>query len=765
MMYGVALSAGIFSNVLWPQLPPGWFLAFLLLIALLLLCWRQWLLAGFFSGALWGLVFASQVDRQQLSQIYDRQTFMVTGTVTGLIDSDLRRTRFSFLVDHVESSDQLLSLPLEKLLLSDYGGRTFAAGQRWRLQVQLRRPRGLANPAGMNYRAWLLQQGFSATGYLSREGDAQLLSESNFHIDRVRQKLAQAISRMDSLDVRSRAVLAAITVGDRRELHPWWDTFARLGIVHLLVISGLHIGLVGGFGYLLGSGFARLWALAGEQFSVRWLPPLSGLVAALCYAALAGFSLPTMRALIAVAVVMIARLVYRRQSAWQVFVAALSLVALLDPLAVLGGSFWLSFSAVAVLIWWFSPWRKSARRSRFLQAITAQLALSLVLAVPLLLIIGRASWLAPLVNLVAVPWVSLVSVPLALLGAFFQLLEDGSWFGELLWFWSGESLSLLFSLLEWLLAWLPEDRGFLLPPVSVGFASLFAALLLVVSLLMPAGMVARGLALLPALLLVLFPRPDPPLRVTVLDVGQGTAVVVEAGKHSLVYDAGPAYSDSFDAGSGIVAPYLWARGRGGLNRLMISHEDSDHAGGVDGLLALVRVDQQLVNPFVAQRENGLLSCHRGVGWVWGEVAFEVLAPEADQMAGGNDNSCVLMVRWRDQHILLPGDIERWGEYRLAAQWQQHLGDQPLALLLAPHHGSKTSSTEKFVDLVSPQHVVFSAGYKHRFGHPHRSVVERYKRSGALLWNTAEQGAIQFTWRQDGSLNVESERDKSGLWWQ
>jgi len=594
----------------------------------------------------------------------------------------------------------------------------------------------------------------------------------------LRTELGQRIDRAD-LSERGRAVILALTIGDKKPLANWWQDLARLGIVHLLVISGLHIGLIALIGTVLGSGLNRAILLtrgllsrdiefrfrlsAKSATSQPWIAPLCGLLAAFLYSFLAGFSLPTQRALIAVMVVVAARLSYRKIPPLLCLCWALLLIAISQPLAVLSAGFWLSFSAVGLLVWWFTPWRSTARYFAWRRTGSAQLALLTGMSVPLLLFIGKLSWLAPLVNLFAVPWVSFITVPLSLLGS----LMPSDMLAEQLWQWADRSISVLW----WLLDTIPPQLGFWVSPLAVSPITLAALLLAGLCLLLPRGFACRWLGLLPALLLLLFPQRDFPLRITVLDVGQGLAVTVATENHTLVYDSGVEFSKQFSTGSGIIAPYLWQQGRDIINTTIISHEDADHSGGLPSLQKVLPSQELLVGPAVNYGESVVVDsklsvCKVGQQWVWDQINFEVLAPHSADLEG-NNSSCVIQIsfldaRDRDITILLPGDIQRSGEQRLLQSPQ--LSEQPLDLLVAPHHGSKTSSTHEFVQRLAPRHVVFSAGYRHQFGHPHPTVVNRYRQVDSQLWNTAEQGAITFSWLRSGKLEVSAARDQQRRWW-
>lgn len=815
----VMLALGIFSVAFWSALP-GLLVALAIyllaiLVSLLLLrklhgrldllgrlgltSFQGLLFLG--AGMLWGIFSAQQLLQDILPESLNGEEFQLTGRIVGLVDRDKVRSRFDFAVESARllseepgRSEELAKQIIDgKILLSWYGAQELRAGQRWQLTARLRRPRGFVNPRAFDYQSWLLQQGYRATGYVRSPQQAEKLPSGGLvgsgYIGSVsaqlREQVKQAVESSD-LSLRGRAVLLALSIGDKSRLGDWWQELARLGIVHLLVISGLHIGLVALLGAALGKLLARAAivsaALAGRighsasNPSLHWLPALTGLLAAFAYSLLAGFSLPTQRALIAVAVVVFARLRFRRIQPFVCLVWALALIAVFQPLAVLSAGFWLSFMAVTILIVWFSPWQSCARWWPQRRALSAQLALLLVMSVPLLLFVGRLSWLAPMVNLLAIPWVSALTVPATLVGCL--LLPFSQQAAAALWQLSDWSVTALWRLLDLL----PADWGFLVSPVGTSNLALAAALLAGLSLLLPWHLYCRWLGVLPLALLLLGRQPTDTLRVTVLDVGQGLAVVVETPTHRLLYDSGARFSDGFSAGSGIVAPYFWQRGYGRIDKTLVSHEDGDHSGGFASLQQVLASGDIITGPgvyFSEQVLNGqsVEICHAGQQWHWDAVLFQMLSPMAAEQGGeqgeepsgntsgnthGNNSSCVLQISWGQIRILLPGDIESAVETQLLGS--AILLPAPIDLLVAPHHGSKTSSTSAFVQRLQPKQVVFSAGYQHQFGHPHRSVSERYINLGSRVWNTAEQGAITFEWQPSGELTVSAARSERRYWW-
>ena len=778
----LVFSIGVFSVAWWPSLPKT--VICLSLLVCLLPLWRVVQLRAVLwamAGITWGVMCAHQTSQSLLPEALDGEEVLLTGTIVSLVDRDSRRSRFSFrpLLAHLIADSRVLAPP-SKLLLSWYGSAELHAGQQWRFVARLRRPRGFVNPAGFDYQRWLVHEGYSATGYIREGYVAEQLPQTGPFFTRLEamphelRELVRNTLTKSQLSERGQAVLLALTIGDKQQLGDWWKDLARMGIVHLLVISGLHVGLIAVVGALLGKLLVRLllvlWHLGGRfglglyrSPDLSSLAPLIGWCAAAGYSLLAGFSLPTQRALIAVTVVVVARLAYRKLAPVACFLWALLLIALSQPLAALSAGFWLSFSAVGILVAWFSPWRSADSWFQWKRGLTAQFALLVGMSVPLLVFIGKLSWLSPVVNIFAVPWVSFITVPLALLGCLL-LLVSSDWAGAA-WRVAEWSVDQLWRVL----GFFPADSGFVSLPLGTSIATLAAVLFAVIMLLLPKGVPLRWLGLLPLGLQAAFAAPEPPLRVVVLDVGQGLAVVVETPNHSAVYDTGSEFSDRFSAGDGIIAPYLWSRGRAKIDATIVSHEDGDHAGGFASLQQSIASRQLMTGPAVnfapeVVDDSLVRHCRSGQSWRWDAVEFSILSPPDKatvEIESGNNSSCVVQIRWRDVTVLLPGDIERRGEILLATH--DGLSSAPIDLLVAPHHGSKTSSTAGFVHRLAPEHVVFSAGYKHQFGHPHATVVDRYRTAGTTLWRTAEQGAVVFTWSAAGELSVETAREHR-RWW-
>jgi competence protein ComEC len=745
-------------------------------------------------GINWGYLKAERVLEHQLPQSLNKQVYVIKGFVRGPVNRQANRLSFDFDVESFEAQpvitvDTPNSYSLDHLRLSWYAKvgslPNLHAGDHWQLLVRLKHPRGLTNFSGFDYQAWLVEKQFSATGYVLASDFNRLVILDNCNwlcflssnLSRLREDIKLFIFSTDLSD-RNKAIISALTIGDKSGLGKWWGDLSRLGIVHLLVISGLHIGLVAGLGVLLGLSIKRILMIMtfdfrNKAFFSRFFPPLCGLLSASFYSLLAGFSLPTQRAMVVVVLVMLCKMFYLRVSPYVAFIWALFLIAVAQPLAVIGGSFWLSFSAVSILLFYFVP-RITVKRNRS-GLFLSQWILFVGMTAPLLLFVGKISWLGLVVNLVAVPYVSFITVPLCLMAAVLFFFSASA--AQLLWQWAGLSIDGLWSLFNFL----PSNWGFFnfaLPTSTLFFTCL---VLLAFTVLLPRGLVSRWILILPFMLHLIAHKPRLPLRITVLDVGQGLSVVVESQSKLMVYDVGASYGERFDMGSAVVAPFIVSRGFKHVDRVVVSHGDMDHFGGFKGLSESLPVKQAVLPPGIfshALQGNSFVGersyCHASKRWHWEFknsssksewIYFDILSPKlqghGSDMEDSNNNSCVLLIRWRDISILLPGDIEKQTEKLLLEIYEL----PPVDLLVAPHHGSKTSSGRDFIKQLMPTHVVFSAGYQHHFGHPHADVIKRYELFGSKQWATADNGAVTFEWNDSGDLKVLTAKEsKARFWW-
>lgn len=770
----IAFCLGVLAASRLPLLPAASLALALLSVAVLLHFWpRLRLPAALLAGSAWLCLMGDRAMQQRWPLPPYPRDLWVEATVATLptVRDDVQRLTLQ--LDKVCTSTTLASCDFAALpadgryvLLSVYEPLDLQPGQRWRWLLRLRPPHGFVNPGGFDYEAWLLQSGISATGYLRSHRDNLMLQSDSgrFAVERWRYRLASLLDDRD-LQLQRSDLLKALTLGDGSGIADAdWQLFAATGTTHLLVISGSHVALICLLLYAGSYWLASRSAWLLLRLPAIWPATLVALTGSWLYTGLAGFSLPAQRAWLMAAVLLLAQLWRRHLQRWHGIVLALFVVLLRDPLAVLNTGFWLSFVAVAVLLSAIAaePQQQPVWRhiTHWLwQLWVLQWRLSIALLPIVLVYFQQTSLLAPFINLPLVPLLGFVVVPLALGGALLLLL------------WPTMALILL-RLADWLLmqcmSLLQWSNG-LLPRSLLVLPSLQAAGFALLVLLTIAFMLARqrrqrllAAAAMPFVcwwLAVGAPAAGE-LQLRVLDVGQGLAVVVSTADHHLVYDTGPLFSDRFDAGDDVVLPTLRKLNVPALDRVIVSHADQDHAGGLAALMPVYpdalysSSATQLFDDNVAHEP-----CHAGQAWQWDGVGFRVLHPDASDY-DDNNGSCVLLVEAVGRRVLLTGDIERPVEAALLRRYPELRAD----VIIAPHHGSASSSTGIFVRQVQPAAVIFSTGFQNRFGHPAPAVVARYQAAGAQSYNTAEGGAIGVRVTSDGQLRITEERVAAPRFW-
>lgn len=784
-MIALVIAMGV---VAWlPRLPPWWLPAGALVGAIALASaslwrnrsWPRWssMGCGASLGVLYAVLSGQQVTQSLLPVALEQQPLWLSGRIVGLIESrpayGRQAQRFSLRVDACRQSDNSpCAVVLHTVQLTFYESASsnpsipipIASGERWQLPVKLKRPHGLANPGGFDFESWLVQQRFSATGTVTTQrGSQRLAPASVFSVDRWRAAVRDDLQQRLQPFTQS-PLLLALLVGDGSAItRADWSLFRSTGTIHLFVVSGSHIAFTGGLIWWLG----RLWRRSPFSTSSRRehvLCALPALLVALGYALLAGMGLPIQRALIMFAVVLIATTLRRDLRFFDALLLALVLVLLRDPLAARDAGCWFSFAAVSALALAFAGASQRGEQAKDRWGwLRAQWLIFVVCLPVLMLISGQLTLLSLPANLIAVPLTTVITLPLAFTALLLNALSPVLGTSPEQWCWYAADLSLrgLLSVLGWLR---DIGGGLVLPLASSPHASLYA-LSAVLLLLLPRGVPGRALALV-LLLPVLWPRhpevPSQSVRVTVIDVGQGLSVLVETRSHRLLYDTGPAFGTGSSAAELAVLPLLRQRGVRELNMLMVSHRDSDHAGGVGSILQALQVDDMLVGDRLPVTELTPVqrSCAAGQQWRWDEVQFTVLNPLPAAVDSGNNHSCVLLIEVGQSSVLLAGDIEKPIEQRLLDDGRL----RPTTVLVAPHHGSRSSSSTAFVQKLQPRYVVFSTGYHNRFGHPHPLVAARYRAVGAQLLNTTATGALTFELRNNGVAAVTEYRKSYRHFW-
>jgi competence protein ComEC len=611
------------------------------------------------------------------------------------------------------------------------------------------------NPGGFDYERWLLERGVGATGYVRQRGEQRRMGLRASFLDHVEQAREAVRDRfLQVLGATPAAgILAALAVGDQRAIsNEEWRLFNLTGVTHLMSISGLHVTLVSGLlAWLAAALWRRIPALA-LRLPARKAAALAAIVGALGYSLLAGFAVPAQRTFYMVSVVALALWSGRIASPGRVLALALAAVVLADPWATLAPGLWLSFGAVMLIFYVGAGWSKA--EPRLAQWGRTQWAITVGLAPAALLLFGQVSLAGPLANALAIPLVSVVITPLALLAAVIPvdaLLDLSAWLVE--------------GLLQFL-EWCASLPGALWQQHVPSLWTVVLALVGAAWLLAPRGLPWRGAGIaLMAPAFALAP-PAPALGeawITTLDVGQGLAVLVRTSSRALLYDAGPAFGGETDSGARIILPAMRAAGIDRLDAMVLSHEDVDHIGGALSVLESMPVRSLASSLPAGHALNALAGsarrCERGTRWSWDGVQFEMLhpAPEAEARRR-NDLSCVMRVSSAGGSMLLTGDIERGAEGLLLEQGTALRSD----VLLVPHHGSRSSSSAPFIAGVAPRWAVVPAGYRNRFGHPSREVLERYRGAGAGIVRTDLDGAVRV--RLGAQVTLDTQRRSRERYW-
>jgi competence protein ComEC len=707
------------------------------------------------SGAVLGYGVAAWRAQERLADALPRawegRDVELAGVVASLPQTSSRGTRF--LLD-VESAPG--AIPRSISLMAYRAGDDDAspvtqvrAGERWRLTVRLKRPRGLANPHGFDFEAWALERGIRATGYVRAKPAAMRLDASvdgwPYTLHRWRGEIRERM-RAHLGEAPLAGVLVALAIGDQDSIAPDdWEVFWRTGVGHLMSISGLHITMLAALAFALAF---RVWARVPTlalALPARKAALVAGVAAALAYSLMTGYAVPAQRTFAMLAVGAACVLLDRHGSASRVLAVAALAVLLLDPWAVLSAGFWLSFGAVASIFYVMAL--RTGRQGKLHGAVMEQLAVTLAMLPMLMALFQEVSIVSPIANAFAIPVVSLVVVPLTLAGAFLPV----PWL-----------LDAAHALMQWLMVPLEALASWpsaMLESHAPEPWTVAAAVVGCLWLLAPRGVPMRALSAfwIAPMFLVVPPSPVPgEAWIETLDVGNGLALVVRTATHAIAYDAGPAWSDESDSGNRIVVPFLRGEGIPKLDGVVISHADDDHSGGAASiarsrdppwLLTSVASASPLHEAFERS-----IRCEAGQRWSWDGVDFVVVHPHADAYEAGvkrargaskprkeNDRSCVLRVATAGAAALLTGDAEARSEAEMLARDTALLRAN---VLVIPHHGSKTSSTPAFIDAVHPEVGILSVGHRNRFHHPAPAVVARYVERGVPLRRTDEEGELR-----------------------
>ena len=716
------------------------------------------LIAAFLSGFYW-TTDAFKIHQQGiLPSELESQNLFLSGSIEGL---PLVRDDMVNFVLKVDTSDYLAPLNGGLVKLSCYRcSLDIKPDQRWQLTVRLKQPHGYASWGAFDYEKYLFRHRYVAKGYVRLKEINKQLTNSRFSIDQLRYAISKQLANSAEFSEPGFAMMMALMIGDKSFMHTeQMQVFQATGVSHLMAISGLHIGLV----FLvvcwlcrwLSYPFARFYLFVPRQHAVL----LPALLAALFYAALAGFAVSTTRALIMLSVFVVCKLLAREVSLHKVLLIAACLIVLLDPFSILDVGFWLSCGAVWVIGF-------VSQTDKPMSLLRLQPLLWLGMMPMTAFFFGQVSWVSPVINLVVVPLFCLLLIPLTLFSMCLLVMGfDGV--GVWLLIYLDHAYVFIYNTLSVISnyeiinattkAWRYWQTG--LVSVSLLFY-LFKEKVLAYAVwfLMIASL------FLPTYRLSVVGASDLELEVVLLDVGQGLSMVIHVnGKHNytLVYDTGPRYPSGFSAAKAVLIPYLQSRGVSHVDQLIISHADNDHIGGYSDLINAVSVNQVLTSRVdVLPKAN---ACLAGQAWQIDNVSFEILSPMNNTPRGSNNLSCVLKVSYGHTGVLITGDIEKPVERFLLNAYQNDLNKLKATILLVPHQGSKTSSTANFIDIVEPEIALIAAGYLNHYGHPHPNVIERYENRGINVLSTIDNGSVIIKINQQGWRKV-AFRDVERRFW-
>ncbi|MFL0809156.1 MAG: DNA internalization-related competence protein ComEC/Rec2 [Agarilytica sp.] len=727
---------------------------------------------------------------QQLPLALENEKLLLVASIQSRPESRGGYTRFDVRVDAVESCISCSSLHLINIPLQDFSNRKvmlswkikrhnsmeLKRGQKVLIRAKLRRPRGLSNPGGFDYAAWLLSKRYAARGYVlsiepidaSRDAREKrnwlnINTEDVFHAALSNVEGFIETKLLQKNDLKQEAFIRALLLGDRSQVtKPHWNILKNTGTIHLLAISGLHVGLLAGFSFFLTRKVFLVFSLLSHYSrlqtitAMRTLPAVSSVFLSGAYVLISGMGVPAQRAWFGVVVFYIFYLGGHKINPLRLLLYIAVIVVFSNPLVLTQNGFWLSFTAVTIIL------ATMGFRNHQPNIVAVNAKTQWVLLGLCLVLFSCGLPLAPLgvvANFIAVPAIACVILPCLFLATVFSLFS-GVIAGALLQF-GDTTLHVIVVLLKAL------DTLDLSLYFSVNSVWSFVCIaVFTILFLMPRAFHTRSVSVILLVLFLLSDHKPHDDRITVLDVGQGLAVVVESGKETLVYDTGARFSESFDIGSDVLAPFLRYRNIQNVESVVVSHDDNDHAGGLNGLANTIDIEALYFNGAQQTNRVGETSgCNIGLHFSVGAFNVTTLWPDAsqDKTYSSNNQSCVLYIERPNFTAIFAGDIENDVENALLRR-----GSLPkdIDLLIAPHHGSNTSSSTAFLHRLRPKHVVFSTGYENRYRHPAKKVLSRYQtNTDAQLWNTAIHGAIELTFDKENGTRIASNRSKSSKPWE
>jgi len=736
---------------------------YLFIALFLLLCISYWyplfrVLVLILLGFIWITLTANQALNKQLPTEFEKKQVHLTVDIVDFPKGNTSYITFTAKIVQAKHGNQLILQPNALIRLSCYRcDEVFLLGERVVIEAVLRRPRGSQSWGSFDFERHALHQGISATGYIKKVNNKIDRADSPIFLMKVRERIRNHLQE-SSQGETSLAILSALSIGDRSAFTTdIWRVLRVTGLTHIVAISGLHIGFI----------FFALRCLIRKVLNLLYpiyltvpavyLESFFALLGAAAYAALAGFTVPTQRALIMLMIYFITLFSPRKFGLIPVLCITIGIIMLIDPLAILATSFWLSVSAVLLI--------GLAQLTRKRSIVYFQCFLSLAMAPIVIGFFSEVSLISPVLNLIVVPLISLVVLPSLLLS--FMMLELFPRLGH----WLLSQLSQAIEFVWGLLLWLENTMPLLSINLVMNSRAYIISLLIVLTLIFWSILPNKRFVVLILILVILVKPANSALNhgefiVTVLDVGQGLAVVIETPKGVSIFDTGSGYAQS-DSAQKTIIPYLRSLNDKRLQSLIISHFDSDHAGGMNTLIQHYSFER-----FMAPEKagNGFFitipseKCHQGIVWQESGVSFKILAPSLDfkvKRFSRNNRSCVLLIQSAWGSVLLPGDIEREMEHQLIERFDEQLD---VDVLVLAHHGSITSSSPAFLQRVKPSIAISSSAYLSRHGHPHEKVVSRVKKMQAKLFNTATSGSVKIRFLESGLQATEYRAKQRRFWY-
>lgn len=717
----------------------------------------------FFSAMLLGYVWSAWYASTLLTWTFPKELeghpLLITGYISSLPATENNAIHFLFAMQQYKSANTIypcnVLISLSYRISAESPPPVFRVGDQYQLIVRMKRIHGVQNLGGSDFEAWALQKRLRGVGNVVANTENIFLSHAWYYhpIDQFRQKLQQKI-KQHLPHTATAPWLLALILGERSEVNASdWQVLRNTGTNHLMAIAGLHIGLLAALMHVIVTKIWRLFPYLLLRFPAAHAGACAALISAFFYSLLAGFSLPTQRACLMLTVFICTLLAKQKISSWSAWSFALLLVLVFNPLCVLSESFWLSFVTLALIIYGMSG--RLAPQGYWWKWGRVQWVIGIGLIPLTLVFFQQFSLVSFLVNSIAIPWLGFFILPFCFLALIFLYFFPS--ISTLCLYLADKSLASLWVMLNWF----SQLHFAVWQQAMPNYYLLFFFIIGIVILLIPAGFPGRWIGVI-WLLPTLFYQPNRPALgdfwLTLLDVGQGLSAIVQTKNHVLVYDAGPKFNAHIDLGENVVVPYLLHIQQKHIDKLVVSHADNDHIGGTNSLLTALSVRSiatSVPEKFVSYKQykqKQVSYCFTGETWRWDEVKFTFLYPSQENLQYGNDSSCVLRIDNGQQSILLTGDIEKYAEMNLLNNNPQALA---ATLMIAPHHGSKTSGLEKFIAQVNPKFVLYATGYQNRYHFPHPSVTHTYAKLKIQQFNTAQTGMMFFKFTKT-KLNPEIE---------